>query len=291
MPADTGYHVFVYYRATSGDPWGLYGMSPGTVDVAAPNSTIAVSDFADYRVFQRDIGGMSKKRDDQRHLFEHGLEPRRVARPAPRYRRGGGRLDDHRSDARGRHFSGGLTVPQGGWYNIEARALDSSGSVIASSRGTHKWGVGMIILVIGQSNMSGRGRPPFTAATSDLAVNYSNAGVWEHLADPYDDESPAGAVDNDNDVIASSNAGGSMIPSIANTLFQTFDFPIAFVPAAKGGSNLHVNASNYGWAYRNPANHLDTSTLYGQSLTKARSVGGVELIIMHQGEADLRRTH
>ena len=159
--------------------------------------------------------------------------------------------------------------------------------MVASSRGTHKWGVGMIILIIGQSNMSGRGQPPFTAATSDLAVNYSNAGVWEHLADPYDDESPAGAVDNDNDVIASSNAGGSMIPSIANTLLQTFDFPIAFVPAAKGGSNLHVNASNYGWAYRNPANHFDTSTLYGQSIAKARSVGGVELIIMHQGEADL----
>jgi hypothetical protein len=78
-----------------------------------------------------------------------------------------------------------------------------------------------------------------------------------------------------------------MIPSIANTLLQTFDFPIAFVPAAKGGSNLYVNAGSYGWAYRNPANHFDTSTLDGQSITKAQSVGGVELIIMHQGEADL----
>jgi len=78
-----------------------------------------------------------------------------------------------------------------------------------------------------------------------------------------------------------------MIPGIANSLLETFDFPIAFVPAAKGGSNLYVNAGNYGWAYRNPANHFDTSTLYGQSITKARSVGGVELIIMHQGEADL----
>ena len=184
-------------------------------------------------------------------------------------------------------FSGSLTVPQGGWYDIEVRALDGSGSVLGASRGTNRWGVGMIILVIGQSNMSGRGQPPHTIASSDLAVNFSNAGVWEHLADPYDDESPAGAVDNDNDTISASNSGGSMIPSIANTLLQTFDFPIAFVPAAKGGSNLYVNAGDYGWAYRNPANHFDTSTLYGQSITKAQSVGGVELIIMHQGEADL----
>ena len=58
------------------------------------------------------------------------------------------------------------------------------------------------------------------------------------------------------------------------------------MPSAKGGSNFYVNGSNYGWAYRNPSNHYDTSTLYGQSIAKAQSVGGVELIIMHQGEAD-----
>ena len=43
MPVDTGYRVFVYYRATSGDPWGLYGMSSGTVDVAAGFSAISVT--------------------------------------------------------------------------------------------------------------------------------------------------------------------------------------------------------------------------------------------------------
>ena len=124
--------------------------------------------------------------------------------------------------------------------------------------------------------MSGHGQPPFTIATSDLAVNYSNAGIWEHLSDPYDDESPSGAVDNDN-----STAAGSMIPALANSLLQTFNFPIAFVPSAKDNSNLYSQ-----WAYRNPSNHYDTTTLYGQSITKAQSVGGVELIIMHQGEAD-----
>jgi hypothetical protein len=81
-----------------------------------------------------------------------------------------------------------------------------------------------------------------------------------------------------------------MIPGIANALLQTFDFPVAFVPAAKGGSNLYVNGDNYGWAYRRPSNHFDTTTLYGQSITKAQSVGGVELIIMHQGESDVGRS-
>ena len=33
MPADVGYRVFVYYRATSTDPWGNYGIALGTVTI------------------------------------------------------------------------------------------------------------------------------------------------------------------------------------------------------------------------------------------------------------------
>ncbi len=242
-------------------------------------ATIAVNDFASYRVFQRDIGGDSKSvpvsgtysnmswaRVEAR-VLEHGTSTQITGWTTIDSTPGGGT------------FSGNLTVPQGGWYNIEVRALDGSDQVLGTDRGNNKWGVGMIILAIGQSNMSGRGVAPFTAAASDLAVNYSNAGTWEHLADPYDDESPSGAVDQDTGAL------GSMIPGIANSLVQTFSFPIAFVPAAKGGSNLWVSGTT-GWAYRNPSNEFDTSTLYGQSITKAQAVGGVELIIMHQGERD-----
>ena len=35
VPVDTGYKIFVYYRATSGDAWGIYGYAPGTVNVTA----------------------------------------------------------------------------------------------------------------------------------------------------------------------------------------------------------------------------------------------------------------
>jgi hypothetical protein len=245
-----------------------------TVNPTSP--TIAVKDFPNYRVFQRDIGGSSKSvtisgtysnmawnRVEARVLV-HGTNTPVIHWTTIDSTPGGGT------------FSGNLTVPQGGWYNAEIRALDDAGSVIGSSRGTNKWGVGMIILCIGQSNMSGHGQPPLTIATSDLAVNYSNAGIWEHLSDPYDDASPPGAVDNDN-----STAAGSMVPALANSLLQTFNFPIAFVPSPKDNSNLYSQ-----WAYRNPSNHYDTTTLYGQSITKARTVGGVEIIVMHQGEAD-----
>ena len=44
MPVDTGYKIFVYYRATSGDPWGIYGYASGTVNVtAAAFSAISVT--------------------------------------------------------------------------------------------------------------------------------------------------------------------------------------------------------------------------------------------------------
>ena len=36
VPVDTGYRMFVCYRATSGDPWSIHGFSSGTVTVTAP---------------------------------------------------------------------------------------------------------------------------------------------------------------------------------------------------------------------------------------------------------------
>jgi hypothetical protein len=259
-----------YVQTSEGTVAHSYTIEPTTT------STISVDDFANYRVFQRDIGGTSKSvpiSGTYSDMDWNRVEARVLQHDTGTVVVGWTTID---TTPGGGTFSGNLVVPQGGWYNIEVRALDGTGSMLGSSRGTNKWGVGMIILCIGQSNMVGNGQPPFTTVTSDLAVNYSNAGIWEHLSDPYDDESPPGAVDNDN-----SSAGGSMIPALANSLLQTFNFPIAFVPSAKSGSNLHSQ-----WAYRNPSNHYDTSTLYGQSITKAQSVGGVELIIMHQGEAD-----
>jgi FtsP/CotA-like multicopper oxidase with cupredoxin domain len=43
VPGGTGYRIFVYYRALSTDPWGVYGFSSGTVDVTAILSAITVT--------------------------------------------------------------------------------------------------------------------------------------------------------------------------------------------------------------------------------------------------------
>ena len=43
VPGGTGYRIFVYYRALSTDPWGVYGFSSGTVDVTATLSAITVT--------------------------------------------------------------------------------------------------------------------------------------------------------------------------------------------------------------------------------------------------------
>ena len=44
VPVGTGYRVFVYYRATPTDPWGIYGFAAGTVDVTAAGfSSITVT--------------------------------------------------------------------------------------------------------------------------------------------------------------------------------------------------------------------------------------------------------
>ena len=104
-----------------------------------PIYAIQVNDFANYRVFQRDIGGTSKSvtvsgtyssmnwNRVEARVLEHGTDTAVVDWTI---------LDPTPGEET---FSGSLTVPQGGWYNVEIRALDAAGAVIDSSRGTNKY--------------------------------------------------------------------------------------------------------------------------------------------------------
>ncbi len=173
-------------------------------------------------------------------------------------------------------WSGTLTVPQGGWYRLEARTTDANGAVQETVQETHKWGVGINILCIGQSNMVGQAAETPRTEAVDLVANYTRSGSWTHLVDPYD------------------GAGGSIVPALGNALVVQLGIPVGFVPAADSGSGLHgpnpftnpPHAANRYWMYLNEENHGDTSTLYGKAITRAKAAGGVELAVWNQGETD-----
>lgn len=48
-------------------------------------------------------------------------------------------------------FSGSITIPQGGWYNVQVRVGNETAT---TSNGTNAFAVGMVILTAGQSNMA-----------------------------------------------------------------------------------------------------------------------------------------
>lgn len=177
-------------------------------------------------------------------------------------------------------YAGMVEAPQGGWYRTVVRGLDAGGHELARAAGAHRWGVGMNILLIGQSNMVGYGGNSYTKA-GDLAGLYSNDHEWKHLADPYDRGG------NPTDADYDTGSGASLVPALVNALNVYFPgLPVGVVPAARGSSPLACSGNDFCWGRRNPVNPADPSTLYGNSLAKARSVGGVELIVMHQGETD-----
>jgi len=249
-------------------------------EAGAPAGSIQVSDFADYQVVQRNLVSHS-----QRVRVEGSFQGRSItsvqaqvvsfAMPdtviAP-----WAELAVTSPEV----FAGSLDVPEGGWYRVAVRGRDKAGREVARAIGANRWGVGMNVLCIGQSNMVGYGGSSYTKA-GDLASLYGNDGNWKHLTDPYD---RGGAM---TDVDYDAGSGASLVPALANALIVHFPgMPIGIIPAAKGSSPLACAGSEACWGRRSAGTPADPSNLYGNSVAKARAVGGVELVVMHQGETD-----
>ena len=245
-------------------------------------ATVTVNDFGDYQVLQRSIGGASAT--VSLGGTYGGSEVDHILAKVVKFTDGSTVADWQTiaSGLSGGTYGGTIVVPQGGWYRIAVSGRNASDAEVCQATGAHRWGVGINVLCIGQSNMVGNGgiRSGYTPITTDLAGLYSNSNAWKKLSDPYDSGGTSSEIDYD------SWWGASMIPSFANSLANAFPLiPIGIIPAAKGSSPLHGTADTC-WLTRDPANHANPSNLYGNSITNARTVGGVELIIMHQGETD-----
>ncbi|MEQ2442844.1 sialate O-acetylesterase [Pseudoflavonifractor sp. CLA-AP-H29] len=240
-----------------------------------PSAGLTVEDFGDHQVIQRDVENENAVITVSGTVAAEGaakVEARVMDYDAGQDAAAVVDWTEMASDFSAGTWSGSMTVPQGGWYRLEVRALDAGGAVVEEAAGTHKWGVGINILCIGQSNMVGQATETPRTQASDLVANYTRSGQWTHLVDPYD------------------GAGGSMTPALGNYLVEALGIPVGFVPAADSGSGLHApnvgHAATRYWMYYTSAD--DTSTLYGKAVTRAKAAGGVELMVWNQGETDGR---
>jgi hypothetical protein len=116
----------------------------------------------------------------------------------------------------GGNYLSSLAVPQGGWYQLEVRSCDAAGNTLASAVAPTKWGVGINLLCLGQSNMLGFGDNAFTIADDRVGV-LAGGTTWQHMADPW---------------IAGGKA--SCGPALGNALVAALGIPVGLVPSAAG---------------------------------------------------------
>ncbi|UCE56519.1 MAG: hypothetical protein JSV31_14055 [Desulfobacterales bacterium] len=157
-------------------------------------------------------------------------------------------------------FAGVLPqVPQGGWYNIEVRY--NSNHAIAQ-KGSCKWGVGILVACLGQSNM----REWFYTGTMlnahELLRKFTDNG-WSEIG----------------------NQGHAAI-AFGNRIVERVGIPVGLLDYSKNGSGLRKEA-DWGTGYWE-----DTApgSIYSRFLKGVRQVGGaIEFLVWIQGEADAAR--
>lgn len=243
--------------STSPSPSSSVSASPSTSPSTSPSSSpsagddeIACTDLTADRVYQRVAGGTTKTITfagtyvgDAPASVEVKIVNQSDASTVQDY----AALSS--ATIAGGNWSGTLSVPQGGWYNFLARSKDGGGSVLAiSSQTANKWGVGVLVAMIGQSNMlrmtSVSSSPP---ASSDLTRQYTSS--WAVVA-------------------------GNGAIRFANTLQATLGLPVGVLPFAESGTDIA------GWASGSTYNNFATGlTAVG---------GDCEFVLWHQGEADIQ---
>lgn len=146
-------------------------------------------------------------------------------------------------------WSGTLSVPQGGWFNFLARSKNGGGTVIAtSSQTSNKWGVGILVAMIGQSNMKRMttvsDTPP---ASSDLTRQYTSS--WAVV-------------------------GGNGAIRLANQVQATLGLPVGVLPFADDATSVDQ------WATGSTYEPFEDAL--------AAIGGDCEFVLWHQGEADMQ---
>jgi len=221
-------------------------------------SSLTLTEFADGRIFQR-IADQADITVSGRYIGEPGAVEARVRR-----------YDNDQAvvlpwteiDPRPQNgmFVGVLPqVPQGGWYRLEVRNRANPTRIVA---GRNRWGVGMLVACIGQSNMKEWFRTGEDLRADPLLRKFSSAG-WEPFAD----------------------AGNGAI-AFGNRIVERLGIPVGVMDFAVDGSGLRREA-DWGVGY-----WQDTSpgSIYQRFVAGVSDAGGaLEFVVWTQGEADAAR--
>jgi hypothetical protein len=224
---------------------------------AASPVSITVTDFAEGRIFQRSGRGTAIAVSGT-YSGKPGAIEARVVRD--------GTYDEvvawtviDASPQNGIYVGVIPDVPQGGWYNIQVR---SSANHLILDRGTSKWGVGILVACLGQSNM----KEWFHTGTDLMAqalVRKYNGKKWSKLG-----------------------RQGNAAIAFSNQITGRLGIPVGLLDFSVNGSGLRKEA-NWGTGYWE-----DTSrhSIYSRFVAGVSKVGGaVEFVIWIQGEADAAR--
>jgi hypothetical protein len=157
-------------------------------------------------------------------------------------------------------FVGTLTdVPQGGWYNLQVR---STTNPEISVRGTQKWGVGMLVACLGQSNMKEWFYTGTNLEAHPFLRKFNETG-WSALGKQ-----------------------GNAAIAFGNKLIDRLGIPVGLLDFSKNGSGLRKEA-DWGTGYWE-----DTApgSIYHRFISGVSETGGaIEFVIWIQGEADAAR--
>ena len=150
-------------------------------------------------------------------------------------------------------------VPQGGWYNIQVRSHNDHTVFI---NGQHKWGVGMLIACLGQSNMKEWFYTGNDLVAHSLLRKFSDR-VWSKLG-----------------------MQGNAAIAFGNRIIDQLGIPVGLLDYSVNGSGLRKEA-DWGTGYWE-----DTApgSIYNRFISGVSDTGGAaEFVIWIQGEADAAR--
>lgn len=158
----------------------------------------------------------------------------------------------------GGNWGGSASIPQGGWYNFKAISLSSVPATIAtSSQTSNKWGVGILIATLGQSNMSNMYDVSSSPPTMNATTREYN-GTWGNIV-------------------------GNGAIRLADAIQTVLGLPVGLLRYAVSGSGVEYNDSFGIW------DSLTAGQPYPVFASGLTAAGGdCEFILWHQGEADTK---